>query len=153
MRHLAEDRERAGLIALRFDPDGTGDSAGDDLDPGRLDAWLDSIDDACALVRRAGAERIVLVGVRLGALLAATCAARRDDIAGVVAIAAVPDRQGVAARGQRAADGARARGAAARCVRWREREIVGFAVTDETWTRSRRSICGLERALRRRACC
>ena len=50
LRHLADDAARAGLIALRFDPDGTGDSAGDDLDPARLEHWLDSIDDACALV-------------------------------------------------------------------------------------------------------
>jgi peptidoglycan/LPS O-acetylase OafA/YrhL/alpha-beta hydrolase superfamily lysophospholipase len=131
LRHLAEDAERAGLIALRFDLDGTGDSAGDDLDPARLDNWLDSIDDACALVRRAGAEQVVLVGVRLGALLAATAATRRDDIAGVVAIGAVPTGKALLREGsalQLALGLAPPTGAEPR-----EREIVGFALTDETW--------------------
>jgi pimeloyl-ACP methyl ester carboxylesterase len=89
LRHLAEAAARAGLLALRFDLDGTGDSAGDDLERGRLDAWLASIDDACELARSSGAERIVLAGVRLGATLAAIAASRRRDVAGLVAIAGV----------------------------------------------------------------
>jgi hypothetical protein len=36
LRHFAEAAAREQLIALRFDLDGTGDSAGDDLDPDRL---------------------------------------------------------------------------------------------------------------------
>ncbi|MEP7041529.1 MAG: alpha/beta hydrolase [Dokdonella sp.] len=89
LRHLAEDAARAGITAVRFDLDGSGDSAGDDLDVDRLGNWLASIDDACALARTAGADRIVLAGVRLGAILATLAAARRDDVAGLVAIAAV----------------------------------------------------------------
>lgn len=132
LRHLADDAARAGLIALRFDPDGTGDSAGDDLDPARLEHWLDSIDDACALVRRAGAERIVLAGVRLGALLAATCAARRDDIAGVVAIAAVPTGKALLREGS-ALQLALGLAPPPPGAEMREREVVGFAISDETW--------------------
>lgn len=90
LRHLAEDAARTGLVAVRVDLDGTGNSAGDDLDPDRLDGWLASIDDACELARGAGADRLVLVGIRLGATLATLTAARRNDIAGLVAIAAVP---------------------------------------------------------------
>jgi len=133
LRHLAEQSERAGLIALRFDLDGTGDSAGGDLDPARLDRWLDSIDDACALVRRAGAEQVVLVGVRLGALLAATAAARRDDIAGVVAIAAAPTGKALLREGNalQLALGLAPPPAGAEMP---EREVVGFAITDETWS-------------------
>jgi pimeloyl-ACP methyl ester carboxylesterase len=90
LRHLAEAATRAGLLAVRFDLDGTGDSAGDDLEPKRLEAWLASIDDACELARHQGAERIVLAGVRLGAALAAHAAMRREDVIGLVAIAATP---------------------------------------------------------------
>jgi len=90
LRHLAEAAARAGMLAVRFDLDGTGDSAGDDLEPKRVDAWLQSIDDACDMARHRGADRIVLAGVRLGAALAAQAAARRDDVAALVAIAATP---------------------------------------------------------------
>jgi pimeloyl-ACP methyl ester carboxylesterase len=90
LRHLAEAASRAGIVAIRFDLDGTGDSAGDDLEPKRVDAWLASIADACELARRQGAERIVLAGVRLGAALAARAAAKRSDVVGLVAIAGTP---------------------------------------------------------------
>lgn len=57
---------------MRFDYDGTGDSAGDDTDPGRVAAWRDSIGEAMHTLREAtGCTRIGLVGVRLGATLAA----------------------------------------------------------------------------------
>ncbi|MCX5747431.1 MAG: alpha/beta hydrolase [Proteobacteria bacterium] len=87
LRHLAEDAAAKGMLAIRFDLDGTGDSANDDLQPARADAWLASITAACDLARARGAERLVLVGVRLGAALACLAAEPRDDVAGVVAIA------------------------------------------------------------------
>jgi alpha/beta superfamily hydrolase len=87
LRHMAEAAAHAGLYAIRVDLDGAGDSAGDDLDAARLDAWLAAIDDACDA---AEADHIVIAGVRLGATLAALAAARRGDIAGVVAIAPLP---------------------------------------------------------------
>ncbi|MBV8762380.1 MAG: hypothetical protein JO257_34165 [Deltaproteobacteria bacterium] len=96
LRALAEAAAERGLLGVRFDLDGTGDSAGDDLDPARVEAWLASIGDACDLARANGASRIVLAGVRLGALLACLAAARRassasgaSDIVGVIAIAPV----------------------------------------------------------------
>lgn len=89
LRHLAQDAAAAGLLAIRFDLDGTGDSAGDDLEAGRVEAWLASIGDACDLARMRGANRVVLAGVRLGASLASLAAARRTDVAGLVAIAPV----------------------------------------------------------------
>lgn len=89
LKHLAEDAAAAGFVALRFDPDGTGDSAGDDSDPDRLDAWIASILDACDLARGSGATRIVLVGVRLGATLATLAAPQRDDVAALAAFNAV----------------------------------------------------------------
>ena len=76
LRHLAERLARAGIPALRFDYDGTGDSAGSDLDPGRLAAWRGSIRSAIDEARRlTGCERVCLAGVRLGATLAAQVAA------------------------------------------------------------------------------
>ncbi len=89
LRHLAERACRAGITAVRIDLDGTGDSAGDDLDADRVGRWCASIVAAIELVRGAGATRVVLAGVRLGATLAARVAAERDDIAGLVAIAPV----------------------------------------------------------------
>ena len=85
LQQLALRAAAAGLPTLRFDYHGTGDSAGSDLDPGRLAAWLTSTRAACeALRRRSGVERVVLVGVRLGATLAAFAALQRFDVAGLV---------------------------------------------------------------------
>jgi alpha-beta hydrolase superfamily lysophospholipase len=90
LRHFAEGAAAAGLPALRFDYDGTGDSAGDDREPGRLEAWIASIGHAVDTLRaQAHVERVALVGVRLGALLAALAAERRDDVDGLVAIAPI----------------------------------------------------------------
>lgn len=89
LRHLAEDASRAGFVAVRFDLDGTGDSAGDDTDPARIQAWQSSIHDACDLARHAGASQLVLVGVRLGATLAMLMASERQDITALVAFNAV----------------------------------------------------------------
>ena len=75
-RHLAEDLAAAGFPALRFDYDATGDSAGDDREPGRVAAWRASIEAAVAALReKAGVARVVLVGLRAGALLALVTAA------------------------------------------------------------------------------
>jgi alpha/beta superfamily hydrolase len=126
LRAIAGEAARAGVIAVRADLDGTGDSAGDDLDPDRVDAWLASIDDACELARGSGADRLVLAGVRLGASLAALAAERRDDVAGLVAIAAVPSgkalvREGRALQMQLGLERADA-----------ATELVGFALAPET---------------------
>jgi pimeloyl-ACP methyl ester carboxylesterase len=100
LRHIADAAAKAGVVAVRFDLDGTGDSAGDDLDPGRLDAWLASIADACDLARANGATRLVLAGVRLGATLATLAAARRPDVVGLVAIAAVSSGKALVREGR-----------------------------------------------------
>ena len=89
LRHLAENAARAGHVAIRFDLDGTGDSAGDDHDSDRVAAWLASIHDACNLVRCSGATRLVLIGTRLGATLAALASQSRQDIAALITINAV----------------------------------------------------------------
>jgi pimeloyl-ACP methyl ester carboxylesterase len=89
LRHLAITAAEAGVVTVRVDLDGTGDSAGDDLDPDRVARWIASIGLAADLARARGATRIVIAGVRLGALLGAVAAGARADVAGLVAIAPV----------------------------------------------------------------
>ncbi|MGH7437650.1 MAG: alpha/beta fold hydrolase [Polyangiaceae bacterium] len=90
LRHFAQAAAEAGFPALRFDYDGTGDSAGDDRDPDRLFAWVASVRHAIeALPRLAGIERVVVMGVRLGAMIAALAAAEQGDVHGLIAIAPV----------------------------------------------------------------
>jgi alpha-beta hydrolase superfamily lysophospholipase len=90
LRHFAQAACRAGFVVLRFDYDGTGDSTGHDQEPERVAAWLDSIHAAAEELKRAAAiQRLCLLGVRLGATLAARAAAERDDIEALIAIAPV----------------------------------------------------------------
>jgi alpha-beta hydrolase superfamily lysophospholipase len=70
-RDLAERLAEVGLVALRFDYDGTGDSVGEQDDPGRVGAWLESISCAADFVRSLGVERMSVVGMRVGATLVA----------------------------------------------------------------------------------
>ena len=83
-RRLAEELAARGVLAVRFDYDGTGDSAGGDEDPGRVRAWQQSIVAAASLARDLGAPSLVLVGMRAGALLAAS-ALRSTGATGFVA--------------------------------------------------------------------
>jgi alpha-beta hydrolase superfamily lysophospholipase len=84
LRRLAIRLETAGFCVLRFDYDGTGDSAGAGTDPGRVEAWLDSVDSALCVVRGAGASWVALVGMRLGATLAAESARRDGNVDALV---------------------------------------------------------------------
>ena len=84
LRRLAVHLEAYGFFVLRFDYDGTGDSAGDSRDPGRVEAWLASTGAAIEYVRHAGARQVALIGMRVGATLAATAAARDGGIESLV---------------------------------------------------------------------
>jgi pimeloyl-ACP methyl ester carboxylesterase len=70
-RRLADRLAEAGFVTLRFDYDGTGDSAGRSDEPGLVAAWLESIRTAVALLSRLGLGRTSVVGMRVGATLAA----------------------------------------------------------------------------------
>ena len=83
-RCLAEELAEAGMLAVRFDYDGTGDSSGGDRDPHRVESWLASIGHAVDLARSSGARAVSLVGMRVGALLGAVAAARLGSIDAVV---------------------------------------------------------------------
>ena len=74
-----------GFPVLRFDPDGTGDSAGSDEDPGRVRAWIDSLKTAVLEVQGlSGATEVSLLGLRLGAALAVLAATELGGVASLV---------------------------------------------------------------------
>ena len=90
LRHFAEAAALAGYPTLRFDYDGTGDSAGGDLDPERWASWQLSVHEAIDELRQgAGAAQVCLLGVRLGATIATLAAVGRDDVAGLAVIAPI----------------------------------------------------------------
>ncbi|MDN5865450.1 MAG: hypothetical protein L0I62_09620 [Gammaproteobacteria bacterium] len=70
LRTLGETLARAGWNVLRFDWDGSGDSAGEASDPDRVAAWRASLAHAVGAMREASMERVALIGLRLGATLA-----------------------------------------------------------------------------------
>jgi alpha-beta hydrolase superfamily lysophospholipase len=74
-RRLAESLAEQGFVALRFDYDGTGDSAGLQDDPDRVVSWLASVEAARQHLLDLGAPHVSAVGMRLGATLAACQAA------------------------------------------------------------------------------
>jgi alpha-beta hydrolase superfamily lysophospholipase len=75
-RRLAEQLAEQGIAAIRFDYEGTGDSAGDDL--GAPASWIAGIRAALDLARDTGAQRLALVGMRMGALLALAAVTAQD---------------------------------------------------------------------------
>ncbi len=82
-RCLAERLAGKGVVALQFDYTGTGDSAGDPADVVSVGAWLSDIAAAIGCVRSTGVARVGLIGLRLGATLAAN-AAEDNDIEALV---------------------------------------------------------------------
>jgi pimeloyl-ACP methyl ester carboxylesterase len=88
-RLLADALAESGYPTLRFDYPGTGDS-GDIGEAEHWAEWQKSIHTAADWLREhSGASRIVLVGLRIGATLAAVVAEQRIDVAGLVLIAPV----------------------------------------------------------------
>ncbi|HEX4763092.1 MAG TPA: alpha/beta hydrolase, partial [Usitatibacter sp.] len=72
LRHLADRLAGTGIASVRFDYQGCGDSAGEEDGPDRLGAWRRSIAAAVWHARRlSGCSRVCLIGIRLGATLAA----------------------------------------------------------------------------------
>ncbi len=90
LRSFAEASAAAGIPALRFDYLGTGDSA--DIEPraDQLAAWTRDVVAAVAeLQRQTGVERVCLLGVRLGALLATLAARECQAVVGLALISPV----------------------------------------------------------------
>lgn len=83
-RQLAMLLARSGFHVFRFDYFGTGDSAGDS-DEGTVDQWTMDIATAIEELKdTADIARVSLVGLRLGASLAALAAKDRDDLESLV---------------------------------------------------------------------
>jgi uncharacterized protein len=79
LRELAHRLAIQGLCTVRFDYFGTGDSSGRE-EEGSPEQWLDDIDAAVLEAREAGGGSVSLVGLRLGATLAALASLRRSGI-------------------------------------------------------------------------
>ena len=91
-KKLAEHIASSGIATLRFDYYGTGDSAGDDEGPNRVETWITNIGQAVEEAKRqSGASKVILFGVRFGAVLALTHA-QRSPVDGIVALG--PSRSG-----------------------------------------------------------
>src|SRR5580658_8292160 len=84
LRCLGDDMAAHGLCTLRFDYDGTGDSAGTGSEPHRVRSWLDSVTAAVATMRASGVGSVFLVGMGLGATLAALVGEADGSIDGLV---------------------------------------------------------------------
>jgi pimeloyl-ACP methyl ester carboxylesterase len=69
-RALADQLAKRGFDVLRYDPDGTGNSWGEDSDEHRVRAWTESVSEAVRFMTHLGHTRPHVVGVRLGATLA-----------------------------------------------------------------------------------
>lgn len=76
---LAQKLCAAGLLVLRFDYFGTGDSVGEQDSEGNVERWIRSIDTAVDFVRSCGPNEVTLVGLRAGALLGAAAATRANS--------------------------------------------------------------------------
>ena len=84
LRCLGDAMTASGVCTLRFDYDGTGDSAGTGDEPQRVKSWLNSITAAVATMRASGVGSVFVVGVGLGATLAALVCEADEDIDGLV---------------------------------------------------------------------
>lgn len=101
MRQLAVQSAKKGLPAMRFDYFATGDSAGscDQLSLARMQLDLQqALQHFCT---KTGVNRLTLVGVRLGATLAAQLASNCDEIESLVLYAPVFDGEALLDEWQR----------------------------------------------------
>ncbi|WP_106348540.1 hypothetical protein [Antricoccus suffuscus] len=78
-RELAYALATQGIASLRFDYHGTGDSMGSWTDPGRVEAWIGSVQTAHESLREIGVSKVAAVGMRFGASLV-TAATQRGLI-------------------------------------------------------------------------
>ncbi len=83
LEQLCNRLAQVGFDALRFDYSGTGDSAGD-ADAGNVPCWTADVEAALGYGRSEGMGALSLVGLRLGASLAALAGSRRDDVESLV---------------------------------------------------------------------
>lgn len=79
LRHLADSLANRGIPTLRFDWHGTGDSPGKEEDPKQYQTWAANITQSIRWMRdKLGCRKVSLVGLRLGATLAALATLEHD---------------------------------------------------------------------------
>ncbi|MDX8469537.1 alpha/beta fold hydrolase [Mesorhizobium sp. VK23B] len=136
LRLLADKLTENGLPALQFDYPGCGNAAGDHSTPAQVQRWTGSIGAAIDRLKRdCGVADVILVGFRLGALLAPLAAAGRDDVAGLVLLA--PPSSGKAyvreiTAMSRMIDAPLASRSASEGLFTEGREAAGFRISHET---------------------
>jgi len=81
IRHLSDSLAYSGYANIRFDYHGTGDSFSDLFEANRIKTFIENIDTAVEeLKQKTGVTEICLIGLRMGATLAATyCKSRSVD--------------------------------------------------------------------------
>jgi len=84
LKLLAQELCARGFMVLRFDYRATGDSAGELGADSALIDYQDSIRTAVRYLRSAGVTQIGVVGLRMGAMLAATVGSDLDGLAALV---------------------------------------------------------------------
>ncbi len=90
VRAFADAAAALGIPTLRFDYAGTGDSSEIDPDADQIEIWIEDVVTAVREVRRiSGAQRVYLLGFRLGALLAMLASNRCGAVAGLVLVAPI----------------------------------------------------------------
>ncbi len=94
MAFLAQQLADAEIPTLRLSYYGTGDSAGNDDEPNRFHQWLASIAAGVAWLREhCGVAVVTLIGVRIGASLAARAACDIDAVDSIVLVSPSGGRQ------------------------------------------------------------
>ena len=92
LRHLADDLAAAGLPTLRLEPRDTGDAADLPAEADRVSAWTADVAAAVRWMRdTVGVSELVLVGLRLGALLAHAAAVEAGGVDRLVLMAPPTD--------------------------------------------------------------
>jgi peptidoglycan/xylan/chitin deacetylase (PgdA/CDA1 family)/alpha-beta hydrolase superfamily lysophospholipase len=128
LKSLAERLAERGFFALRYDHPGAGDSAGEATDGITVTILLDGVARVIETAKRECAtDRVVLVGLRAGALLALKAAEGRADVSSLVLWAPPPTGRSYV-RELRALGGF---GAAERSNAARVEEVAGFAYSPE----------------------
>jgi pimeloyl-ACP methyl ester carboxylesterase len=90
VRAFAETAANLGIPALRFDYLGTGDSADIEPQADQLEVWARDIVAAITeLQRSTGVERVCLLGIRLGALLATLAAKQCHAVSSIILLAPI----------------------------------------------------------------
>ncbi|QZH68885.1 alpha/beta hydrolase [Mycolicibacterium farcinogenes] len=84
LKLLAQQLSANGFAVLRFDYAGTGDSVGAQIRDSAVGDYVESIQIGVDYLRASGVQSVALVGLRAGALLAATAASSIGGLDGLI---------------------------------------------------------------------